>query len=78
MFIGKEVKTHMAIKVIRNVKESSDRLVARFNKKVQSSRVLVNLKSRRYFKKPPKKRKVRAAAIMRDNYRSQREKMKYY
>lgn len=68
----------MAIKVLRNPKESVDRLIARFNKKVQSSRVIVNLKSRRYFKRSPRKREVRAAAIMRQHYRTQRDKMKYY
>jgi ribosomal protein S21 len=68
----------MAVKVIRNPKESVDRLIARFNKKVQSSRVIVQLKARRYFKKPLRKRQVRAAAIMRDMHRSKREKMKYY
>lgn len=68
----------MAIKVVRNPKESVERLVARFNKKVQSSRTLVELKARRYFKKPLRKRQIRAAAMMRQHYRTQREKMKYY
>jgi len=68
----------MAIKVIRNPKESVDRLIARFNKKVQSSRVILQLKSRRYFKRPLRKREERAAAVMRDMHRSKREKMKYY
>ncbi len=68
----------MAIKVLRNPKESVDRLIARFNKKVQSSRILVQLKARRYFKRDPRKREVRASAIMRQHYRSQRDKMKYY
>jgi ribosomal protein S21 len=68
----------MAIKVLRNPKESVDRLIARFNKKVQSSRILLTLKARRYFKRDPRKRETRAAAIMRDHYRSQRDKMKFY
>ena len=68
----------MAIKVIRNPKESVDRLIARFNKKVQSSRIMPRLKAKRYFKRPLRKREVRAAAIMRAHYRGQREKMKFY
>lgn len=68
----------MAVRVVRNPKESPDRLIARFNKKMQSSRIIVQLKNRRYFKKPLKKRQVRAAAIMREMYRSRREKQKYY
>lgn len=68
----------MAVRVVRNPKESPDRLIARFNKKMQSSRIIVQLKNRRYFKKPLKKRQVRSAAIMRELYRSRREKQKYY
>jgi ribosomal protein S21 len=68
----------MAVKVIRNPKESPDRLIARFNKKMQSSRIIVRLKVRRYFRKPLKKRQIRSAAIMRDMYRGKREKMKFY
>jgi hypothetical protein len=34
----------MAITVYRNSKESLDRLISRFNKKVQSSRVLLEVK----------------------------------
>ncbi len=68
----------MAISVKRNPKESVERLIARFNKKVQSSRILPELKGRRYFQKPLKKRQIRAAAIMRSHYRTLREKMKFY
>ena len=68
----------MAIKVIRNSKESADRLISRFNKKIQGSRILLLVRSNRYFKKKPNKRHSRMAAIMRDFHRKQREKMKYY
>lgn len=68
----------MAIKVFRNPKESSDRLISRFNKKVQASRILLEVKAKRYFKRDPNKRHMRRAAIMRDFHRKQREKMKYY
>lgn len=68
----------MGIRVVRNSKESSDRLLARFNKKVQSSRILLLVKSRRYHKRDQRKREVRAAAIMREHHRSQRSKMKFY
>ncbi len=64
--------------IVKNPKESVDRLISRFNKKVQASRVLLEVRNRRYFKKKPKKLKVRMAAIMRERYRSQREKMQYY
>ncbi|HLG25940.1 MAG TPA: 30S ribosomal protein S21 [Candidatus Gracilibacteria bacterium] len=68
----------MALTIVKNPKESVDRLISRFNKKVQASRVLLEVRTRRYFKKKPKKLKVRMAAIMRERYRSQREKMQYY
>jgi len=68
----------MAITVYRNSKESLDRLISRFNKKVQSSRVLLAVKNRRYWKRPATKRHVRQAAIMRWHYRNLREKMQYY
>jgi len=68
----------MAITVRRNPKESSDRLIARFNKKVQASRTLLIAKAHRYFKRPLRKREIRARAIMREHFRSLREKMKFY
>ena len=68
----------MAVHVIKNSKESTDRLIARFNKKVQSSRILLEVRERRYYKRPLKKRQVRAKAIMREHHRTQREKMKFY
>ena len=68
----------MAVKVYKNSKESLDRLISRFNKKVQGSRVLLEVKSRRYYKKPLTKRLVRKAAVMREYYRSKNEKMQYY
>lgn len=68
----------MAIRVIRNPKESPDRLVSRFNKKVQASRIILQVKGRRYFKRKPNKRYLRQAAVMRTHYRAQREKLQYY
>ncbi len=68
----------MALTIHRNPKESLDRLISRFNKKVQSSRVILEVRNRRYWKKPATRRQVRQAAIMRTFYRNQREKMQYY
>jgi ribosomal protein S21 len=68
----------MPVKVIRNAKESVDRLIARFNKKMQSSKIIVRMKAKRYHKRPLRKREVRAAAVMRDMHRSRREKQKFY
>jgi ribosomal protein S21 len=68
----------MAITIYRNPKESLDRMISRFNKKVQASRVLLEVRNRRYFKRPPTARHQRQAAIMRTHYRALREKMQYY
>lgn len=66
------------IKVYKNPKESLDRLISRFNKKVQASRVILQVKANRYHKKPLTKRLQRQAAIMREYHRSKNEKMQYY
>lgn len=68
----------MAIRVVKNPKESPERLVSRFNKKVQASRVLLEVKGRRYFKRKPSRRYMRQAAVMRTYYRNLRDKMQYY
>ncbi|HRY90861.1 MAG TPA: 30S ribosomal protein S21 [Candidatus Gracilibacteria bacterium] len=68
----------MAIKIYRNPKESLDRLLSKFNKKVQASRVLLEVKSRRYWKRDETPRQIRQKAIWRDYYRNLRSKMQYY
>jgi ribosomal protein S21 len=66
------------LRVYRNQKESPERLISRFNKKVQASRVLLEVRTRRYHKKKPGKRYLRQAAVMRTYYRNLRQKMQYY
>lgn len=68
----------MSIRVMKNPKESVDRLISRFNKKVQASRIVILSKSKRYLKKQPSARHQRKGAIMRSHYRLQREKSKFY
>lgn len=66
-----------AIHVIKNPKESNEKLIARFQKKVQGSRIVIEAKEHLTYKKPLKKKEIRAHAIMREHYRSLREKQKY-
>lgn len=61
----------------KNSKESNEKLISRFQKKVQGSRIILLAKDRMYYKKPIKKKKIRARAIMREHYRALREKQKY-
>ncbi len=67
----------MAVRVRKNDKESVDRVISRFNKKVQSSRVLLNKRKGRYFSKPLTKRLQRKKAVKREEYRALREKNKF-
>jgi ribosomal protein S21 len=53
-------------------------MISRFNKKVQASRVILEVRNRRYFKRKPTKRQQRMAAMMRTHYRTLRQKMSFY
>lgn len=68
----------MKVTLWKNDKESNERAISRFNKKVQGSRKLLELREKRYHKRKPTKRHQRAAAMMRDFHRAQREKSKFY
>lgn len=61
----------------KNAKESNEKLISRFQKKVQGSRIVLLTKERMYYKKPIKKGGIRKRAIMREHYREVREKQKY-
>jgi ribosomal protein S21 len=67
----------MPIKVVKNDKESVDRVISRFNKKVQSSRILLKKRKNRYYSKPPTKNQIRKRAIKREEYRDLREKTRF-
>jgi len=68
----------MHVTVWRNEKESNERLITRFNKKVQASRKILKVRTGRYHKKADTKRQVRQSAIMREFYRKKREKSRFY
>lgn len=68
----------MKVVVSKDAKESNERLITRFNKSVQKSRKIQMIRDSRYHTRPLKKRKIRARAIMRDKYRAEREKNKFY
>lgn len=58
--------------------ESNERLMSRFKKVVQRSRVLMNEKRNKFHQKPKTKRLVRQAALVSATHRQRREKAKYY
>ena len=68
----------MKVTVWKDDKESNERAITRFNKKVQASRKLLEVRKGRYHKKAATKRYTRAAAVMREFYRSKKEKNKFY
>lgn len=65
------------IYAIKKQSESNERLMSRFKKVVQRSRIMEQ-KRNRYHKQKPTKKFVREAAVMRAENRRKREKAKYY
>jgi len=68
----------MKVTVWKNDKESNERVITRFNKKVQASRKILKIRTDRYHKKDDTKRQTRSAAIMRDHYRAKKERHRFY
>lgn len=68
----------MVVHVIKHPKESFERFLSRFDQGVQRARIVRLLRERRYLEPKAKKRRIREAALKRAEYRSQREKMKFY
>ncbi len=68
----------MKVVVVKKEGESNERLISRFNKKVQASRKILHVREHKFHVTKPKKRYVRSAAVMRSKYRAAREKSKFY
>lgn len=60
------------IYAIKKQSESNERLISRFKKIVQRSRILISSKKNRYHARSPRKTFVRQAAIMRASHRARR------
>lgn len=67
----------MTVRVVKNDKESVDRVISRFNKKVQASRILLKKRTSRYHAKDDTKRITRRKAVKREEYRELREKNRF-
>jgi ribosomal protein S21 len=50
--------------------ESDDRLVAKFRKKIQSEQLLIEIKERKFYKKPSVKKKERLTELRRRRRRN--------
>ncbi|MBD3360798.1 hypothetical protein GF366_03285 [Candidatus Peregrinibacteria bacterium] len=68
----------MKITVVKNDKESNERLISRFNKKVQASRKILRVRAERYHTPSKTKRLLRQAAIMREKYRAKNARSRFY
>jgi len=66
------------IYAIKKQNESNERLISRFKKLVQRSRVLMDTKQHRFHEQKPRKRYVRQSAVKRAHYRNIRRKEQYY
>lgn len=65
------------IKMNRTTGENNEHLVRRFKKAVKEARFINVLKKERYNKKTPTRKRVREAALARENYRAIRKKQVY-
>ncbi len=68
----------MAIYAIKNGEESNDRLQQRFKQQVQKSGLIRLLRERAHLVRKPNVRLMRKRALMREMYRSQNRKKKFY
>ncbi|MFH1012424.1 MAG: 30S ribosomal protein S21 [Candidatus Peregrinibacteria bacterium] len=60
------------IYAVKKQNESNERLISRFKKTVQRSRILMEAKQKRYHARKTQKKRVRQAAVMREQYRKKR------
>jgi len=63
---------------VKKSNESNERLISRFKKIVQRSRILLDTKKHRYNERAPRKRFIRQAAVIRDSHRKRRAKEQFY
>jgi small subunit ribosomal protein S21 len=73
--VGEEVRRQVT-RVIAEDGESVESLVRRFKKKVQSDRILSEVRRRRFFEKPSVVRKRKKAAKLRKSRRTTRKFMR--
>ena len=65
----------MAIEVRKKERESAGLLLRRFSRRVQQSRILLQAREGRFYRKAKTKRQKRATALRREQLRAQRKDM---
>ncbi len=68
----------MAIHAHKHGEESNDRLQQRFKQQFQKSGLLKLMRERKVFKRKPNKRLQRKKALMREGFRQDNRKKKFY
>ena len=68
----------MAVAVIRRENESSEKLIGRWKKKTQRARVIQNFRAKHRFNRKKGKTKVKTAALVREKYRAENKRRRFY
>ncbi len=68
----------MAIYAVKKGSESNERLLNRFKKQVQETRLLKKLRDGMRFKGKVTKREIRIRALKREQFRAENKKAKFY
>jgi len=68
----------MAVHAIRRENETVEKLINRFKKQTQGTRLVQRVRAKRYRIKAPSKRLVRVSALKREEYREKRRKAAVY
>lgn len=58
--------------------ETNERLIKRWKRQMNNSRVMLNVRNGRYFKKALTKRQVREGAVIADAYRNENKRKAFY
>lgn len=65
----------MAIEVKKREREPNSVLLRRFTRKIQQSRVLLQARAGRFYRKPKTRRQKKISALRREQLRAQRKEM---
>lgn len=76
--LSDSIQKTMAIAVTKKENESNEKLVSRFEKKVQQARIIQWLKKNRFFQRTESNRRIKERGLSATKYREEREKLKHY
>lgn len=68
----------MTIHAVRRENETVEKLINRFKKQTQNSRLVQQVRAERYWVKAPTKRLTRLVALKREFFRAKRRKEQFY